>query len=259
MKRNSFIFYLSYYDAIKNLPEEEQGQMYKIIIEYMLLGKQPKKMNSVIKTCFLLTKPYLDIAISKYENGLKGGRPKKENEQLKNQTETKSKPNQNQTETKSKPKANRDESNINMNININNNINKQDKTKQVNRIEEKNNLTDNIVQSSPDKKQYFLDVVNEKIKKLSDNNIEDIQIINRLKYLIEQISKMTSCVVNGQQTESTTILEALVDLFIGTDNEIIDRIANIFETIDASKNIFNKFKYSVGVLYNQARQVISKC
>lgn len=245
MKRNSFVFYASYYDAIKNLPEEQQGQMYKIIIEYVLLGKEPKKMNSIIKTCFLLTKPYLDIAIVKYENGKKGGAPK-------GNSNAKKQPRNNQETTQIQPNNNLKTSNINMNMNINNNIyNKQDKTKQVNRIEEKNNQ----VQSSPDKKIYFYEILTNKNKKLQEKNLEDSSIFNRLQNLFDQMSKENYFTTNLQTYKIEDVFEQMLNLFSGTDNEVIERITSIFDMVDNNTQVKNKYKYTISVLYQQSKEL----
>lgn len=78
--RNSFIFYSSYYDAISELPEEEQGLIYKAIIDYAMAKKEPKDLTPACRMCFKLIKPTIDAALSRYdasvENGKKGGAPK---------------------------------------------------------------------------------------------------------------------------------------------------------------------------------------
>lgn len=78
--RNSFIFYSSYYDAISELPEEEQGLIYKAIIDYAIAKKEPKDLTPACRMCFKLIKPTIDAALSRYdasvENGKKGGAPK---------------------------------------------------------------------------------------------------------------------------------------------------------------------------------------
>jgi hypothetical protein len=59
-------------------------------------------------------KPQIDVNNKRFENGKKGGRPKREDEPTGNQKETKEKPSNNQSETKVKP-------NVNDNANVNDN------------------------------------------------------------------------------------------------------------------------------------------
>ena len=95
-KRNSYIFYRSFYEALEDLTDNEQLAIYKAITVYALEGKDPK-ITSYPKAIFRLIKPQLDANSMRYENGKKGaeygklgGRPKKEtpNKPLNNPTET---------------------------------------------------------------------------------------------------------------------------------------------------------------------------
>lgn len=109
MNRESFIFYRSFYEAIKELAPESQGRVYTAICAYVLDGDTPK-FTGIENAIWLLIKPQLDANVRKYENGAKGGRPKK------NPEETKPKPNDNQEETEL-------EANVNDNVNVNENDN----------------------------------------------------------------------------------------------------------------------------------------
>ncbi len=93
----NFMFYGSYHEAVKELPDEEQGAVYKAILDYAFEQKLPD-LNGVAKAIFVLVKPSIDTAIKNYENGKQGGRPLKNNpnenlEEIQNitQTETQSK------------------------------------------------------------------------------------------------------------------------------------------------------------------------
>lgn len=93
--RDSFIFYKSFYDSIKELDPTDQVQIYNAIFEYQFNGKEIK-LNGVCKSIFALIIPLLKVNNKRYENGKKGGRPK-------NQIETKEKPKNNQIKTKEEP------------------------------------------------------------------------------------------------------------------------------------------------------------
>lgn len=101
MKRDTYIFYRSFYEAISELPEENQLDIYKSIAEYSLNFKEPK-LSGISKTIWILIKPQLDANNKRFMNGKT---PKK-----------KSKP-----EAKPKQKVSKPEANNNNNNNNNNN------------------------------------------------------------------------------------------------------------------------------------------
>jgi len=115
--RDSFIFYKSFYDAIRDLPRDVQGEIYTAIMEYSLYGKETDDLKPIARSIFTLMKPQIDKNNSRYENGKKGGRPPK-NDEPKGENQ---KPNGNQTETKSKPKGENQKPNVNDNDNVNDN------------------------------------------------------------------------------------------------------------------------------------------
>ena len=102
MTKDSFIFYRSFYEAVKELSADEQIKVYQAICEYSLNGELPD-LTGIPKAIFTLIKPQIEANNKRYENGKKGGRPK---------TETEEKPKDNQTETKPEP-------NVNDNVNVN--------------------------------------------------------------------------------------------------------------------------------------------
>lgn len=68
MERDSFIFYRSFYEAIKEVPDEEQLQIYKSITEYALNGNEIDN-KGISKAIFTLIKPQLDANLKRYMNG----------------------------------------------------------------------------------------------------------------------------------------------------------------------------------------------
>ena len=108
--RESMIIYRSFYDAIKELEPTHQAEVWKAVFGYGL-NKKDINLKGLPATIFTLIKPQLDANIRKYENGSKGGRPKK-------QKESKEKPKQNLKETKEEPNVN-DNDNDNQNDNKN--------------------------------------------------------------------------------------------------------------------------------------------
>ena len=133
MKRESFIFYKSYYDSIKELKGTEQLKIYNAIFQFQFESEEIE-LKGVCKSVFNLIRPLLNANNQRYLNGKKGGRPKNENE-------TKKKPENNLNETKKKANekvmnnvlcimnnelCNMNNDNINKNINI---INKENNKK----------------------------------------------------------------------------------------------------------------------------------
>ncbi len=105
MARDSFIFYRSFYEAIKEVPAEAQLQIYKAISIYAL-EQEEIELSGIAKAIFSLVKPQLDANYKKYENG--------------KQTKSKSKAKNKQTESKIGTNVN-DNENVNVNVNDNDN------------------------------------------------------------------------------------------------------------------------------------------
>ena len=126
MERTSFVFYASWWEAIKNLPRAMQGDVLTAIIEYGLTGATTAPLKPIAKAMLTMVRTQIDANRQKYENGRRGGRPMRgdaadgtggtETEAGEGtqpepcmKTETKPKPNQNQTLTKPKPNPNQTE------------------------------------------------------------------------------------------------------------------------------------------------------
>lgn len=74
MERDSFIFYKSFYEAIRDLPRDIRLEVYTAIMEYALYGRQPEELKPFAKGIFTLIKPNIDVNNARFENGKKGGR-----------------------------------------------------------------------------------------------------------------------------------------------------------------------------------------
>lgn len=161
MERDSFVFYRSFYEAIKCLDDLEAIECFKAIADYALDGTDPE-IEGAAKAIFITVKPQIDANNRKYLNGCKGGKPKA------NQEITKMKPKDNQNETKVKP-------NDNENVNDNDNENVNDKDKGIN-YQLIADMYNNTCVSFP------------KITKLSDSRKKAIKA--RLKkYSVEDLQK----------------------------------------------------------------------
>lgn len=105
--RESIIFYRSFYEAIKDLKTDIQGEIYTAIMEYGLYGKETENLGPIARSIFTLVKPQIDKNIKRYENGCRGGRP--------NRNKPEQEPNNNQNKSEQGPKEN---DNVNDNKNI---------------------------------------------------------------------------------------------------------------------------------------------
>lgn len=90
--RDSVVFYRSFVEAIEDLPAEDFKQAVMSILVYALDDIEPE-VSGAAKTFFKMAKPLIDVNNKKYQNGLKGGRPKNKDKPSNNQIETKQKPN----------------------------------------------------------------------------------------------------------------------------------------------------------------------
>ncbi len=136
MARDSFIFYRSFYEAIKEIPEGAQLQVYKAISMYAL-EQEEIELAGIPKAIFSLVKPQLDANYKKYENG--------------KQSKSKSKANNKQNESKVETNVN-----VNVNENVNDNVN------------ENNNASDSCV----DGLQEVIEFYNDNIGMITPHGLE---------------------------------------------------------------------------------------
>lgn len=92
-ERKSFTFFVSYWEAIEELPDRDQLPVLKAIIKYAFFGEEPN-FKGVKQAVFLLVKPTLDKSKMRSANGKQGGSKTKANVK---QNESKSKANAKQT------------------------------------------------------------------------------------------------------------------------------------------------------------------
>lgn len=114
-KRDSFIFYRSFYDASKCLKTEGKAQLFDAICSYAL-DEKVEQLDGTAYGMFQLVKPQLDANRKRFNNGCI-------KKQKGSKKEAKSK------QTKSKVEAN---VNVNVNPNVNENLNLESKSKSLN-------------------------------------------------------------------------------------------------------------------------------
>lgn len=142
MKRDSFLFYRSFMEALEDLNDKQYAKVMRAITKFALDGEEIA-LSGVEKVIFTLTKPQIIANNKRYENGCRGGRNSTKEEAKQVQDDTELQPNENQTVTKVKPNYNQDETNLtpNENDNENDNVNVKDNNKKVSKkdIEINNN------------------------------------------------------------------------------------------------------------------------
>ena len=156
MKRDSFVTYRSFYEAVKSLDYETIGKVYVAINEYAL-DHNEVECDGIVKTVFTLIKPQLEASFQKAISGSKGGKVSKSqsseeledkeernistleanpkqngsktkanNKQTLSKAEANSKQNGSKQEANSKQTASNANANVNANVNVNVNANVND-------------------------------------------------------------------------------------------------------------------------------------
>lgn len=114
--KDSFVFYRSFFEALKNVPKKHRTEIYDAVFAYAFESQEPS-LSGVPRALWELIKPQLDASERRYESakkngeygkmgaeyGKKGGRPKKEKTPLRGISEN--------------------PLNVNVNENVNDNVN----------------------------------------------------------------------------------------------------------------------------------------
>lgn len=79
---NSFVFYLSFFEAISLLDEKDRLKAYDAICNYALTGEIPE-CDGASQIVFVMAKPQIDANRKKRKDGKTGGRPPNQNKNLK--------------------------------------------------------------------------------------------------------------------------------------------------------------------------------
>lgn len=92
---DSFVFYKSFYNAIKEFDNDTIAEFFKLVCQYALDGEIIETDNKVAKALFQMTIPKIEANNKRRENGKKGGAPTG-NKNAKKTTEKQPKNNQKQ-------------------------------------------------------------------------------------------------------------------------------------------------------------------
>ena len=80
------LFFYDWEECFDSLPDKEFKEMVMAMLRYKKYGTPPPEFNGISKIAASLIFPQLDRQIRDFENGKKGGRPKKEDTDLNNIT-----------------------------------------------------------------------------------------------------------------------------------------------------------------------------
>lgn len=78
-KKESFVFYRSFFEALQDLKDKERLKVYDAICD-LALNQNDTKLTGIAKTIFTLMKPQILSNSKKYENGKKRRKTKKRNQ-----------------------------------------------------------------------------------------------------------------------------------------------------------------------------------
>lgn len=77
MKRDGYVFYRSFYEAVKGLDPKTFKDCIIAVSEYALNGTE-EQSGAVANMFLAMAKPQIDANNKRYESGKRGGRPKKD-------------------------------------------------------------------------------------------------------------------------------------------------------------------------------------
>ena len=191
--RESIVFYKSFVEALNELPDENRLRLYDAIFNFGIYGNEPE-LSGIDAAVFMLIRPQIEANNRKYENGIKGGRPKPSD----NQTRTKTKPNNNQTITNEEPNNNQAETKPEPNVNVNDNDN-------VN-VNEKGNVNASGLQANTSARSLSLSLISylnsktgssyrnsEQIQELIEQRLSEGYTEEDLKLVIDRKCSEWSC------------------------------------------------------------------
>lgn len=71
MERDSFVFYRSFWEGVKGLPEGSKERAVMMIVEYGIDGVYRESDDVIANAIFMMAKPQIDANNKRRENGKK--------------------------------------------------------------------------------------------------------------------------------------------------------------------------------------------
>lgn len=247
--RDSFIIVKNWAEAIEALPEENQLETYKALVQYGITGKIPEGTSKICNAMLISFSKEMEYNIARYnasvENGKKGGRPSKNKQEIEETQENLDEPSKN-LEKLSKTQNNPDITQDNPDITLYDNDNVY---VYVNKLvkENKNNKLLNISARAHTREEIF-DYLKEKYFALfsyyPSYNLEIEEILNELCNLIESAlnGDFRFNKLNYSLEELCSIVEAVK----------VSELPGLVNSIIYNKSIENKQLYIFGAILNIA-------
>lgn len=126
MDNKSFVFYKSFLDSIRILPEEERLKAYDAIAGFAIYGEEPQD-SGLFRAIFEMAKPQIEANQKRRADGSRGGRPKKDDDDLEDEEADETKGYENEKPVVSENKTSGYE-NKKPNVNVNDNVNANENT-----------------------------------------------------------------------------------------------------------------------------------
>ena len=99
---------------------------------------------------------------------------------------------------------------------------------------------------------FYLSWFGEWFKNINNKNEITEDIKNKFLNLAKRISTESYIKINNQNVSASEILKALINLFKADEDSVILKLKELFYNIECTKNINNKYKYTITILYNEA-------
>jgi len=146
---DSFIFYKSFADGAKGLPDQDRLELYDAIIFYGITGEELDGLGTIATAMLQIIKPQIDANRKRYEAGLKGGRPKKGDEKkpMVLENEENKKPMVLKKSKTKKPMVLENDENEKPNVNVNDNDNVNENVNNIKTIDHRSG--DRVAEDQP--------------------------------------------------------------------------------------------------------------
>lgn len=74
MKKEGFIVYTSFYDAIETLTQEKKGDLLDAIFKYHIDGSEPEGGDPLVRAIFIMMRAYFKVDKEKWQKTVKARR-----------------------------------------------------------------------------------------------------------------------------------------------------------------------------------------